>query len=143
MWQNKMNTMSEEQIYEVRDYKPEDKSFIMATFLRGLYYGDSWFSLIPKDVFMTNYKHIIEALMVKNTVKVACLCEDKDVILGYSILSNDFKTIHFCFVKSAWRKQGIARSLLPKYPQDVTHLTVLGKSLLLKFKNCIFNPFNI
>lgn len=128
-------------LYEVRDYKPEDKSFIMATFLRGLYYGDSWFSIIPKDIFMANYKLIVEALLAKHQVKVACLCEDKDVILGYSILSKDFTTIHWCFVKSAFRKQGISKALLPKYPTTVTHLTVLGKALLPKFKDCLFNPF--
>ena len=130
-------------LYEIRDYKPEDKAFIMATFLRGLYYGDSWFSLVPKDIFMANYKLIAEALLSKHQVKVACLCEDKDVILGYSILSKDFSTIHFIFVKTLFRKQGIGRALLPSQPTCVTHLTTLGKSLLPKFKNCIFNPFQI
>ena len=130
-------------LYEIRDYKPEDKSFIMATFLRGLYYGDSWFSLIPKDIFMANYKLIAEALVNKCNIKVACLCEDKDIILGYSILSDDFQTIHFCFVKSAFRKQGIAKALLPQHPSTITHLTALGRSLLPKFKNAVFNPFKL
>jgi GNAT superfamily N-acetyltransferase len=130
-------------IYEIRDYKPEDKAFIMATWLRGLYYGDSWFSEIPKDIFMNNYKLILEALLLKNIVKVACLCEDRDVIVGYSVLSHDFTTIHWVFVKSAWRKQGIGRQLVPKYPSNVTHLTTLGKSLMKKLENCIFNPFNV
>lgn len=130
-------------LYEIRDFKPEDKSFVMATFLRGLYFGDSWFSLIPKDIFMSNYKLIAEAILAKHQVKVACLCEDKDVILGYSILSGDFKTIHWVFVKSAFRKQGIARALLPKYPTTVSHLTLVGKNLLPKFKDCVFNPFAI
>jgi GNAT superfamily N-acetyltransferase len=131
------------EIYEIRDYKPEDKSFIMATFLRGLYYGDSWFSLMPKDLFMKNYKLIAEALLAKHIVKVACLIEDRDVILGYSMLSKDFSTVHFVFVKTLFRKQGIGRALLPQYPSCVTHLTTLGRSLLPKFKDCIFNPFAI
>lgn len=140
-----MSIMSSEaeSLYEIRDYEPSDKAFVMATFLRGLYYGDSWFSLMPKDLFMVHYKHIVEALINKHLVKVACLKEDRDVILGYSILSHDFKVIHWCFVKSAFRKQGIGKALVPSSVGTVTHLTVLGKSLMTKFTNCVFNPFAI
>lgn len=130
-------------LFEIRDYKPEDKPFIMATFLRGLYYGDSCYSIMPKDLFMNNYKLVTEALLIRHTVKVACLCEDKEVILGYSILSKDFQTIHWCFVKSAFRKQGIAKALLPRHPSYITHLTKLGQSLMHKFENVAFNPFLI
>lgn len=130
-------------LYDVRDAKAEDTNFILATFLRGLYYGDSWFSFIPKDVFMKNYKVFAEALIKKRTIKVACLKEDANVILGYSILSNDFTVIDWVFVKSAWRRKGIGKSLVPAYPICVTHLTALGKSLLPKLKDCYFNPFNI
>lgn len=133
--------MKDDQVYEIRDYLPQDEAFVMATFLRGLYYGDSWFSVMPKDLFMKFYKIIGTAIVKKNTIKVACLKEDKDVILGYSILSNDFSTIHFVFVKTLFRKQGIAKSLLPKHPTYVTHLTTVGRNLLPKLNNCVFNPF--
>lgn len=127
--------------YEIRDYKPEDKAFIMATWLRGLYYGDSWFSQIPKGIFMDNYKQILELLLARSLVKVACDKQDPDVILGYSVLSKDFSTIHWVFVKSVMRKQGVGRSLLPQYPTYISHLTSLGKSLMTKFTDCVFNPF--
>lgn len=130
----------------VRDYRPEDKNFVMATFLRGVYYGDTWFSAIPKDIFMANYKLFVEALISRpsTVVKVACLEEDPDVLVGYSVLSSDFSAVHYVFVKAAWRKQGIAWQLLPQYPQLVTHLTATGKVLLHKFKApVIFNPFYV
>lgn len=129
-------------LYDIRDGKPEDVNFIISTFLRGLYYGDTWFSIIPKEIFMANYKKVIIALLNNATVKVACLKDDPDIIIGYSILSNDYLTIHYVYVKEKWRKQGIARSLLPKYPETITHLTSLGKSLMHKFEYAIFNPFN-
>lgn len=115
----------------------------MATFLRGLYYGDTWFSSIPKDVFMDNYKLVIQSLLAKSQVKVACLNEDPDVILGYSVLSPDFQGVHWVFVKAAWRRQGVARSLVPSHPTHVTHLTKLGSQLLNKLNGAIFNPFKI
>lgn len=131
------------ELYEIRIYEPTDFNFIMATFLRGLYYGDSWFSLMPKDVFMNVYKQIAEALINKHQVYIACLKEDRDVILGYSILSKDETTIHWVFVKQMWRKQGIGRSLIPQSVNCVTHLTDLGRKLMPKINNCIFNPFNL
>ncbi len=127
--------------FVLRPYKPEDKAFVMATFLRGLYYGESWFSMIPKDIFMSNYKLVGEALISKATVHVACLPDDPDVILGYSILSTDYSTIHYVFVKSSFRNRGIMKALIPSMPTTVTHLTALGKTLLPKLKDCIFNPF--
>jgi GNAT superfamily N-acetyltransferase len=136
--------MSEvKELYEVRLYQPTDFNFVMATFLRGLYYGDSWFSLIPKDIFMNVYKQVAEALIKKHQVYIACLKEDPDVILGYSIISADEKTLHWIFIKQAWRNHGIARSLVPSTVNCVTHLTDLGRKLMPKIKNGIFNPFNI
>lgn len=132
-------------LYDVRDAKVNDINFILATFLRGLYYGDSWFTLIPKDIFMNNYKKVAERLIKSpaTAVKVACLKEDPDVILGYSILSSDFQDIHWCYVKSAWRNKGIARSLVPAHAANITHLSALGKTLMPKLPTCVFNPFSI
>ncbi len=132
-------------LYEIRDGKPSDKNFILATFLRGLYYGETWFSEIPKDIFMDNYKIVANALLnsPKVIIKVACLPEDHDVIIGYSILSSDYQTVHWTYVKSGWRLKGIAKSLVPSHPTYVSHLTALGKTLLSKIKPATFNPFSV
>ncbi len=135
-----------EGLYDIRDMQPDDKNFILATFLRGLYYGDSWFTLIPKAIFMSNYKGVAEHLVSspKVTVKVACLKDEPGVILGYVILSADFQTVHWTFVKSAWRGKGIAKSLVPRHPAYCSHLSTLGLSLMKsKFPNTVFNPFQL
>jgi hypothetical protein len=133
-----------EGLYAIRDGIPEDHALIYATLLRGVYYGDSWFSFIPKNIFMDNYKVFVGTLLAssKVAIKIACLPEQQDVIIGYSIISHDYNTIHYVYVKAAWRQSGVARSLLPKFPVAVTHLTKLGKQLLIsKFPNAVFNPF--
>lgn len=131
-------------LYTIRPYSPDDEAFVLATFLNGMYYGDSWFSIIPKAIFMVNYRKVAQAMVSgKATVNVACLPDDQSVILGYSILSHDFKTIHYVFVKDKWRKMGIARSLLPKDPVAATHLTRLGRKLMHKFNDLIFDPFRL
>jgi len=130
-------------LYNIRDMVPNDKNFIMATLLRGIYYGDPYFTAIPKDIFMKNYKVIAETLLDsgKVNVKLACLKEDPDTILGYSILSADYQCIIWIFIKSPWRKRGIGKSLLPQHPQAYMHLTPIGNELLHKFPGIVFNPF--
>jgi hypothetical protein len=128
-------------LYDIRDFREGDRSLIMATFLRGLYYGESHFSEIPKDVFMKAYHPYVSAMpTAKNiTIKVACLPDDPDTIIGYSVLTAD--TIVWVFVKGPWRQKGVAKSLVPSHPKYVGHLTKLGRMLLSKVNNPSFNPF--
>lgn len=135
--------MSKSELVVIRDYIPEeDKNFIMATFLRGLYYGESLFSEVKKSVFMENYHKVGEYLLTspKHKVKVACFKDDPSTILGYALLSADESTVHFVFCKKAWRSIGIMRMLVPKSVTTTTHLTKVGLSLIKKY-NLEFNPF--
>ncbi len=136
--------MTRDELMVVRPYIESDKNFIMATFLRGLYYGDSWFSEIPKSVFMSHYHKVIEFLLDKDTteIKIACLKDDPEVILGYSILTPSTNVVHFVFCKKSWRAIGIAKALVPDSTKVATHLTKLGLSIIRK-KNIDFNPYLI
>lgn len=131
------------ELCEIRDGLPEDEAFIKATFLRGTYYGNSFFLQVPKDIFMDNYKLVVDAVWRKSITKVVCLKEDPNVILGYSILSPDYQTVHWTYVKLAWRQKGIAKALLPQYPKYFSHLTETGQKLMLKLPTAVFNPFSL
>lgn len=128
----------------VRDYVPEDKNFILATWLRGLYYGDSVYSNMKKQTFMETYHKIIETVLAtpQIKIKIACLKEDPSVILGYAALAATPNTIHWVFVKKFWRGIGLAKDLVPKETNATTHLTKIGLSILKK-KDWAFNPFLI
>lgn len=132
-------------LYDIRYATDNDRNFILKSFLLGVYYGDTWFSKIPKRIFMDNYKKVAEALFLrcKGSIRVACLPGDPDVILGYAILNNVQNTLHFVYVKDIWRKKGIGRQLVPTTVTCVTHLTSLGETLSNKLHSeLIFNPFN-
>jgi hypothetical protein len=137
--------MQRQDLVDIRIGTPEDHNFIFATMLRGLYYGDSWFSKIPKDIFMLEYHKIVASLLSLPSiqVKVACLRDDPEVVLGYALLGSEGKVIHFVYVKSAWRKIGIATMLVGDTPKAVTHLTTVGESILKKYPEVIFNPFTV
>lgn len=130
-------------LYDIRPAKPEDVNFILATFLRGLYYGESAFSPMEKKTFMEAYKPVAIAMLMKHKVTVACLKDDSDVILAYAITNLDSSILHWIQCKSAWRKKGIAKSLLSAEVKHVTHLTKLGQALLPKLKGATFDPFKL
>lgn len=127
-------------LFAIRSGVLSDKNFIMASWLRGLRYGNRWFGLIVADKFFKAYQNVIEAILSNpNTrVNVVCLKEDPDVILGYCVYSDD--TLHWVFIKKAWRKIGLANAIVPKNISTVTHLTSVGESIIKK-KNWEFNPF--
>lgn len=126
----------------LRPMVESDLNFVMATIMRGLYYGESWFSEIDKSSFMRNYHKAIEFLLAKETTQVviACLKDDPEVILGYSILSPTLEVAHFVFIKKAWRGIGIAKSLVPENTKYATHLTKTGLAIIRK-KGILFDPF--
>lgn len=127
----------------IRYAAEEDRNFILATWLRGLYYGDTWFREVPKEIFMTEYHKILNNILASPNTKiyVACLIDDPDVILGYAVTNQAETTLSWVFVKSAWRGIGIAKGLMPKSITSVTHLTKVGLSILRKHPQVIFNPF--
>lgn len=124
----------------IRDYEPSDKNFIFVSWLNGLYYGNDWFQEIPNILFFDKYRKIITQIFERPVikVKVACLPDDQDVILGFSIYEEN--TLHWVFVKNSWRKLGIGRALTPKEIRICTHLTKSGRYLRKKY-GVIFDPF--
>lgn len=143
-------TVNRKELIDIRPYIEDDKNFVLATWLRGLYYGDSFYNSIPKAIFMENYHSILEGFLIINAdnIVIACLKEDPDVILGYSVVRQvkigeaDISVLDWIFVKTAWRGIGIAKMLLPKKVNACTHLTKLGASIIKSHDlNIIFNPF--
>ena len=128
------------QKFVVRPYIASDKNFILSSWLKGLYFGNDWFSEIPANIFFKNYQKVLETILghPDTELSVATLPDADDVILGYAVHSGD--TLHWVFIKGAWRKLGIARALVPKRITTVSHLTETGRSLKHKYKY-IFNPF--
>ncbi len=121
----------------------EDRNFILATWLRGLYYGCDFFREIPKARFMASYHDILERALKSpsSIVRIACLKEDPSVILGYAVVRRvkDTTVLDWLFVKSAWRNIGIGKGLIPPGLGAVTHLTKVGKAL--KPESVVFDPF--
>lgn len=128
----------------VRPPVEDDLNFIIATFLKGLYYGNDFYGMIQKDDYMKNYEPIVKAILANNLINIACLKEDPGVILGYSILTSDQSTVHFTFIKAAWRSKGLFQLLVPNTITGYSHFTNKGLSIVKsKFNQAVFTPFKI
>jgi GNAT superfamily N-acetyltransferase len=128
-------------VITLRPAAPEDLPFIYSTWLKGLYGGNSLFGLIPYPTYMAAYSNVLAGLIERNRAIVACLSEDPSVVVGYSVISPDEATVHWVYVRKAWRKLGVARSLVPRDARYITHLTKTGQSLMKKLPRAVFNPF--
>jgi len=130
---------------KIRGYKQEDHNLIASTFLKGVYYGNEFYGMIDKNVFMANYKYIFEALIAQNLIKIACLPDDEDTVLGYSILTKDLTVAHWVFIKKDWRaKFCIFKLLVPPSITTYSHFSTQGLQIAKKcFPNSTFNPFRL
>jgi GNAT superfamily N-acetyltransferase len=134
--------MNKLELIKIRDSVPEDRNFILATWLRGLRYGNEWYGQIVSDVYFKVQQAVIDNILGRpdTIVKIACLADDNDVILGYSVCIKN--TLVWVFVKKAWRSVGIAKALVPTNITTVSNLTDVGRAIL-KTHPLRFNPFDL
>lgn len=138
------DTIPKEELVSTRPGTVQDENFIFATWLQGLRHSNDLFKLMPADVYYAAYHKVIESLLNAPgvQVRIACLKDTPDVILGYSVYRGD--TLHWTHVKKAWRKIGIAKSLMPESGiKTITHINKLGVSYLFSHPSLVFNPFAI
>lgn len=140
-----MNTMAhEEPIYEddpaqspkakviLRSYNHDkDAPFIFSSWRNALWYSED------RDENLSNIfyrranqeiKHLIKDFFT--TVKIACLSDDHDQIVGYSVMKKD--NLEFVYVKKDYRKQGVAKLLSKGFKTISEPFTIEGRSIAAK-----------
>lgn len=136
----------------IRKAEEGDISFIFRSWLMGAYHGNrpvkgvriplgapgDYLGSIDQDAFMKGYHSHIERMLGVSNVQVACLRDNPDVILGYSVFQPG--VLHWVFVKPDWRRIGIAKDLVPEDITTVTGFSRVGE-ILRKKKKLPFNPF--
>ena len=117
-------------------YQPDaDFGFIYSTFGKGVYHGSAEPIQTPKQAWFQDFYKYLNELLPNATILIACPEDSPTTILGYSIVYNE--TLHFCYTKELFRKQGIATLMLKN--QDLNsinylNITKVGKAILLKYK---------
>jgi len=89
-------------LYLIRNHEETDYPFLFATYLQNNWYDKTNSTILKKDMWMSLQHKRLEKVLESQPVKVACLQEDPDVILGYAFHDNDKP---FVYVKLAWRSE--------------------------------------
>ncbi len=96
--------------FDLRDACGDDLSFIYSTWLESYRY-DSFFGKSHRNgVFFPDYQLVLDKLLEESRVVVACVPDSPETILGYIVFEPNL--LHYIFVKGAFRRFGIATSLL-------------------------------
>lgn len=119
--------------FAIRDCLESDFPFIYATWKRGFRFGNQLTSWWDQDDYFDHYNKVTELILNRpdTHIKVACLADDPETVLGYAIFGEP-KIIHYVHVKEAFRRFGIANALLPKDITRATFMTPAGWAIFHK-----------
>ncbi len=97
----------------IRGALPTDESIIYATWLNSLYCVEP-FRRLPKDYFMAAHHALIQSLLTRSQVLIACDPNDPDQIYGYCVCSLGDGVLHWIFTKKDFRRFKVAQRLRDK-----------------------------
>ena len=124
-----------------RPARPADRNFILATWLRGQYYGNPGFKLVPQDEFFKSYTSVVERILYDPEIDITIASgnEDPNWIAGFAVRKQD--ALYWIHVKEDFRKKGIAKLLIGEIPiSRIKALTKAGAAIARK-KGLIFDLF--
>lgn len=132
----------------LRQATSDDIPFIYATWLNSYRYDSDLGKGCRNSVFFTEYREVIDRLLNKEDVKVLVACSTDDSTVVYGYLVYEPLTIHYSFVKEAFRKLQIAKMLVKEGLGDrgqtvITHKTSQVEPILRTHQEFVFNPFKL
>ncbi len=140
--------IEDQQSWLIREPKASDIPFIYDAWTKCYKHGSSLGKSCKSPLFFDEYKRVIDHILQDPLTSgyVACLPEEQDVIIGYSVFEFISHILHWVFVKESFRDFGVARSLIPneffKAPKIYcTHKTFYVEPIFRNNPNLEFNPF--
>ncbi len=94
----------------VREMREEDKPFVLSSWLKSHRAHCGWAS---SEDFFRVHREVAEGLMARGRVLVACQKDDPEAIVGWLCSEvGTSLTVHYAYVKRAFRRCGVARTLI-------------------------------
>lgn len=127
----------------IRRAEPADIPFIYSSWLKSYRTGSGLGLASGKHAYFITYNLVIDHILEKPDaiVWVAAKEDEPNVIWGYLVAEPT--VLHYVFVKGAFRRFGVAKSLYEIAFQErpfVTHMTALGREVLRMHPGFKFNP---
>lgn len=132
--------MSDEIKIVIRPVLPEDRNFILSSWLKGNYFGNFYFGQMPQAVYFEEYAKLILKILADETTDVSVACDEHNPswIVGFSVSNRE--NIHWIHVKKEFRNRGIATLLLSGKNITTSKSTTKVGRIISEHKGLIFNP---
>jgi GNAT superfamily N-acetyltransferase len=108
------------ELITVREMREEDKPFILSSWLKSHRAHCGWAS---SGDFFNVHRRVAEGLLARSKVFLAVQKDDPSAIVGWSCLDRDDKHVHYVYVKRAFRRCGVAATLVGGYARGAALAT--------------------
>lgn len=133
----------------VRPATQGDVNFILNSWIKSAYSNLPKAYEMPNFMFCTEHHKLIEAVLKRSTVIVACDRKDPSIIYGYLVAEylQNHPTIHYIYVKQTFRRLGLASYLINCLDINqesiifISHTTLKFKNFFGTKRHFIFNPY--
>lgn len=122
----------------VRPALESDRPFLHSSWFQS-YWKNHAIDKIPRAIYNKHQDNLIDKLLNRSHVSVAFIPEVPDEILGWSCVEES--TLHWAYVKSLYRKNGIAKMVIPIGLQYYSHYTNAPGRKFLEKLGMQFNPY--
>jgi hypothetical protein len=124
----------------IRLAQPADMNFVAASWFTSYWKNTARAEGIEQPVYTRGMNQLIDGLLQRSDVIVAVLDEVPDEILGYAVVEDG--ACHWVYVKSVYRRRGIATGLLRSTARRFSLQTSQGKKLAAKL-GLAYDPFSL
>ena len=97
------------------------------------------------EAYIREHKRTIRALIARSTVRVACLADDDDAILGFAVWEvAPIPVLHYVFVRQAGRRTGIASALVGELAAlvcEYSHRPARSNGVMVLPRLWRYNPY--
>ena len=130
----------------VRRADADDAAFVFSYWLRDYFERSRFAKGISKGLFMQLHHLLLERIIARSTIWIAC--DPEMPAIAYGFICSEADTLHYLYVKRRFRRMGIGGLLLTAAgmsagPKDFTHLTDEGVGLRRKFPLAEYNPYKV
>lgn len=119
----------------------KDEPFVAASWFES-YWRNVMHNLVQRETYREGQDRVINEILRRRTTRVlvAFAPHEVDHILGYAVLEPPGK-LHYIYVKSTYRRMGVATGLMPNTLQEYTHTSDKRGLAFLNLHQLQFNPY--
>lgn len=123
----------------VREALQTDAPFILSSWFESYWKNHARRTGINYEAYRAHQDALIKALIVRSKVYVAYPSHLPDEIVGYSVLEGN--VLHYVYVKSVYRRMGVATGLVRKAARIYTHAAEKPGRRFAESLGLQFNPY--